>query len=74
MTKPGFILNRTKVALKSKDTFLHRKVYKNYIDKRNEQLKKSCYCGHTITCECLNPSIEEFKENLFKNNIKEEDL
>ena len=77
MTKPGFILKRTKLLFESNDETeisVQQQVYQDYIDKRNEQLDQMCYCGHTIFCDCGNPSFEEFKNNLIKNNIKEQAL
>jgi hypothetical protein len=49
-------------------------IYLDYIDKRNKETSKPCYCGHTIECDCGNPSFEEFKHNLLNNNINERNL
>jgi len=74
MTKPNFILNRAKSIFTINEPKLQKEIYNTYIKNRNKDLDKSCYCGHTIDCECSNPSIEEFKHNLLNNNIYEDDL
>jgi hypothetical protein len=76
MTKPGFILSRLKLLFNSDDLINKLKVYNKFITKRNKQSKKRrmCYCGHTIDCDCSNPSIDEFTHNLINNNIQEKNL
>ncbi len=74
-TKPGFVLSRAKSIFSSQNNIeLQQEVYQSYINKRNSQIEKNCYCGHTTDCDCANPSIEEFKHNLLNNNIEEKDL
>jgi hypothetical protein len=40
-----------------------------YIDWRNKQVELPCYCGHTISCDCGNPGLSEFKSNLNSGNL-----
>jgi hypothetical protein len=76
MTKPNFILKRTKLLFQSNDEVNKQLVLNEYNKKRDLQplKKKDCYCGHTINCDCSNPSFEEFTHNLLNNNIEENDL
>lgn len=47
----------------------NEKILKKYNKKRNKQPEKEkhCYCGHTTTCDCGNPSIYEFNANKLEN-------
>ena len=74
MTKPGFILKRTQSIFSRNNPITQKNIYDDYIVSRDNQIEKSCYCGHTTDCDCGNPSFEEFKHNLLNNNINEEDL
>lgn len=49
-------------------------IYAHYISKRSQQIEKSCYCGHTIDCNCGSPSFEEFKHNVLNGNINDDDF
>lgn len=73
-TKPGFILNRVKQIFSKNNPVIQKKIYDNFVFNRNQQKDKMCYCGHTINCDCANPSLNDFKYNLFNNNINEKDL
>jgi hypothetical protein len=72
MTKPGFVLKRTQLIFSRNNPIEQGKIYKNYIYNRNKN--NNCYCGHTFTCDCGDPSFEEFKHNLLNNNIEEKYL
>jgi hypothetical protein len=75
MTKPNFVLERTKAIFSDESKRdMQNAIYLDYIDKRNKETSKPCYCGHTIDCDCGNPSFEEFKHNLLNNNINERNL
>jgi hypothetical protein len=75
MTKPNFILERAKAIFSDESNRdIQNKIYLDYINKRDKETSKSCYCGHTIDCDCGNPSFEEFKHNLLNNNINERNL
>jgi hypothetical protein len=71
MTKPGFILKRIKLLFESNDDTEKQIILNQYNEKRNQQLEKDCYCGHTTTCDCGNPGISEFTQAILNNNIKE---
>lgn len=73
-TKPGFVLRRLKLLFHSDNELEKQKVFQMYIDKRNKQKEKMCYCGHSIDCDCSNPDINVFEHNLLNNNIEEKDL
>jgi len=75
MTKPNFVLKRTKAIFSDESNRdIQNKIYLDYINKRDKEISKSCYCGHTVECDCGNPSFEEFKNNLLNNNINERSL
>ena len=50
------------------------KLQQKIVVKYNEIREGECYCGHTITCDCGNPGISEFKSALQTNSIDEEIL
>lgn len=70
MTKPGFIRKRL-IALFDSDNVLEQQ---KIVDKYNAIRNNRCYCGHTITCDCGNPGIYEFKSSLLSNSISERTL
>jgi hypothetical protein len=75
MTKPNFVLERTKAIFSDESNRdIQNKIYLDYINRRDKETSKSCYCGHTVECDCDNPSFEEFKNNLLNNNINERNL
>lgn len=75
MTKPNFVIERSKSIFSDESNIdIQNEIYLDYIDKRNKETSKSCYCGHTIDCDCSKPSFEEFKHNLLNNNINERNL
>jgi hypothetical protein len=75
MTKPNFVLERTKAIFSDESAInIQYKIYLDYINRRDKENTKSCYCGHTVECDCGNPSFEEFKHNLLNNNINERNL
>ena len=43
--------------------------FNNYIDTRELQTKKDCYCGHTNECDCSNPDYTLFLESLTNKTI-----
>lgn len=72
--KPGFVLKHLKILFNSTDEAEKQRVFQMYIDKRNKQKEKMCYCGHTFDCSCGNPDIKLFEHNLLNDNIEEKDL
>ena len=75
MTKPNFVLERTKAIFSDESNRdIQNKIYLDYINRRDKETSKSCYCGLAIECNCGNPSFEEFKNNLLNNNINERNL
>lgn len=74
MTKPNFILKRTKLLFQSNDEVNKQLVLNEYNKKRDLQpvKEKDCYCGHTIHCDCSNPGINEFTMSILNNNINKE--
>jgi hypothetical protein len=71
MTKPGFVLRRLKALFLSDDIVEQENVLALYNKNRDKQIEKECYCGHTITCDCGNPGISEFKSSILSNALKE---
>lgn len=75
MTKPGFHLSRIKSSfdnlLIEEQSEIVEKYNKNRLLDIDEDNEYSCYCGHTIRCDCSNPGISEFKSGLKLNSIKE---
>jgi len=72
MTKPNFVLERTKAIFSDESNRdIQNKIYLDYINKRDKETSKPCYCGKVTFCLCGNPSFEEFKHNLLNNNINE---
>jgi len=74
MTKPGFKLKRIKLLFESNDDISKTILLEVYNQKRDKQLEKDCYCGHTTTCDCGNPGISEFTQAILNNNIEEKML
>ena len=77
-TKPGFVLKRTQQLLLSDDVESQLNALALY--NANRQNNKddegfcSCYCGKAKSCNCPDPTLEEFKHGLFNYKISEEEL
>jgi hypothetical protein len=75
MTKPNFVLERTKAIFSDESNRdIQNKIYLDYINKRDKETSKSCYCGKVTFCLCGNPLFGEFKRELLNNNINERSL
>jgi hypothetical protein len=60
------VMKMLEFKLPDEDESKLRDEHEKYIIERTKQTEKSCYCGHTDTCDCGNPSFEEYKHNKLK--------
>jgi hypothetical protein len=69
-------MKHLKMIFTKNNPITQNKIYKDFLYKRDRQneKEKTCYCGHTIDCDCENPSFDMFKEHVLNNNITEKTL